>query len=125
MEAILWNNFIDKSVDDLYDFYSLSEVEQHAVVIYELYSESASGDGWEYFFDHFGNENISFDEVEKIVKNLFNDELKVNFKEAKKFYLEQGFDGDYDEINKPLFELEGYLEEFIKKFILENVELYK
>lgn len=120
----LWNNFINKSVDDLYEFHSLSDDEKSAVIIYELYSQSASGDGWEYFFDHMKYENISNDFIKDVIDKYFDDKMLENFNEAKELYEEQGFDGNYDEVNTPLMDKESAIEEIILNFIENHKDLY-
>ena len=120
----LWNEFINKGTEDIERFNDLSDVEKDAIIIYELYSQSASGDGWEYFFDHMKYYKIPTDFVNNVIHKYFNEELSENFSNAKHLYETEGFDGDYDEVNKPLFDFEAFIENLIYNFINKNSDLY-
>ena len=120
----LWNNFIEKSVDDIYSFDTLSDDEKSAVIIYELYSQSASGDGWEYFFDHMKYWKVPSDLIKDIITNYFDENMVNNLTEASALYEKEGFDGNYEFVDEPLMDSEKIIEETIIKFINNHKDLY-
>ncbi len=120
----LWNFFLKKSDDDLYNFEKLSDDEKTALILNLLYTNCASGDGWEYFFNYV-NEYQNFDSViEKVIKTCINKELKENYLKALQIYKKYQENYDYEEINKELFKQEKNIENACKKFEDEHEDWY-
>lgn len=121
----LWNNFVSYGVDKLEEFYTLDDGGKQAVVLYNLYSNCQSGDGWEYFFDEMKYYKISFDDVESIVNNIGAEELFENFKAARSFYEAYGFDGDYSEVDEFFVNYGDEIEKICVSFIDGHVYLFE
>ena len=94
--------------------------------MYEFYSESASGDGYEHFFSDLQYFGVDFDYAKELLVQLISDDKKLvkSYDKAKKYYDKKGEDGYYEKYSKYYVLRDKFLEEVINQFIQNNIELY-